>query len=1830
MSTTIDKKVVEMKFDNKNFENNVKTSMSTLDKLKEKLNFKGATKGLEEVSKASNNLSFSNIENSLSSLEKRFSTTGVIGMSVIHNLTTSLMGFGRKLTSFFTEGIVSGGIRRAMNLENAKFQLEGLLNDGNKVAAVMKNVTDAVDGTAYSLDAAANVASQLAASGMEAGDQMYSALRGAAGVAAMTNSSYEDIGRIYTQVAGQGRLMGDQLLQLSGRGMNAAATLGKYLNKTEAEVRDMVSKGKIDFATFAAAMDDAFGEHAKKANETVNGALSNVKSALARIGALFVAPIIEQKGPLVQFLNAIREKVNSIKNEITPFAKTTTDFINNIISKAAKLVESFDYHKLLPSTNFIKNNFIKTLLNSETAMSNLGKTIEGMFSVLKLAKKLLSALLAPVSKFVTGPYIPAVIEGILRITARFGEFFTELNKSVKIGKSFKIVSKIISDSLDLIGKGIVFVANGMKGISGYISKAINFISKGVDKVKKVIGAGINWIKENITMKDVFTGLTGAGIFVFLKRLAEVFGSVKKVIDKVGGIFDSFKKNVTPFKEALNSLNEAIVSFQQGIKVATLVGVAIAITLLTSAVKKMADIKPAKIAVGLIAIRIMIAELNAGFEGLAKTMKAYPTKNIVRTSLALIAMAEGVNILATALKKISQLSLTEMIKGLAGVGACILMLTKSIKTISDSNITLRTSLAILVLASACKTLANALTKFSALSWSEIARGLIAMGGALAEFVIAMNILSDIKGNGAIIGAAAMYIASKSLDEISENLKRLGSLSWKEIERGLTAMGGALLEFSAVLLILSDTSGMSTMFAGTGLLIASKSLDEISENLKRLGNLSWDEINRGISAMAAALLTFAATLDAISYFGGFTSVLSAVSILIVAKSLNDVYKSLKKLASMSWSEIGRGLTAMGGALAEMAIVVGALGKLAGFSSIFGATAILIVAKSLDDISKALENIGYLSWDEIARGLVGMRGALVNLSLAAGLLGKLAGFSGILGAATILIMSKTLEDIGKSLEKIGYMSWDEIAKGLVGMGGALTELSLAAGLLGKLAGFSGIIGAATILIITKSLEDIANALVKLGGMSWEEIGRGLTAMGGALAEMAIICGSLGWLTGLAGLAGAGTILLASKGLGDIADALAKFGAMSWDEINRGLTAMSGALGAIGVGGLLNTLSILGTLSIAAIAKPLGDLAESFKKWQELDYDTISNGLKAMDEVFSHIASGAWQNTLSGLGSLSIATIAEPLGTLADSVKKWQDVTIPEGLGENLKTLASGVSSFTLSGFGADALATCAPGLGQMAESIAKWKDVTVPSSIGADLATLAEGIYSFSFTFMGGWSLGTITKPLGDLAGSISKWKDVTLPASIGADLATLAEGIYSFSFCFMGGWSLSTIVKPLGDLAGSISKWKDVTVSDNIKDGLKALADGIKEFDLIGAVKLSSLADPINTLSKAFINFNKLKDNSDALLTFADNIKKCCDKLSGIDVNSISNVYTFTSQISKLVSAIKKIDGVNTSNVSKFIKAVNSLKNIKLDKLNVDTGSLSKSVSAIKGAMTKIQNTIKNSKSNTTKAMETAISGMPESVNRAKGKLNSAAKSLLDGFISKIKGKKGDATSAFKSLVTSGADGIKSKRGSFESAGKYLGEGLVTGINAKQTAVYNAGYALGQKAVQGEKDGQQSKSPSKATIKAGKWLGEGLVIGMNKMANNVYNSGKDIGKGAVNSISYALQMVDNILNSDLDSSPTITPVLDLSNVESGTGRLNSMFSNQSIGVLSNLNAINTGMNLRAQNATNSDVVAAVDKLRKDLDKIGGDTYNVNGVTYGDDSPISEAVSTLIRAINIERRT
>lgn len=334
-SNNVDERVVKMSFDNAQFEAGVKQTLTSLEELNQSLKFNNSLTGVQALSSAFNSFSLANITTQLDALTSRFSTLGIVGMTAIENITNKVLNFTTSKIQSTIGQISTGGWARASSIAQARFTLQGLLNDEEKVKEAFDSASSAVDGTAYSLNAAVSVASQLAASGIDVGEEMENTLKGIAGTAAMTGDSFESIGNIFTTVAGNGRLMGMQLSQLSYHGLNAAATIAEYLGTTEDAVREMTSKGEISFDTFSKAMQSAFGEHAKDANKTFSGSMDNIKSALSRIGAIFSSGIIENDD-LINALNDVRITINNIKNAMLPLE----DKFKNLVSSASKLFSS--------------------------------------------------------------------------------------------------------------------------------------------------------------------------------------------------------------------------------------------------------------------------------------------------------------------------------------------------------------------------------------------------------------------------------------------------------------------------------------------------------------------------------------------------------------------------------------------------------------------------------------------------------------------------------------------------------------------------------------------------------------------------------------------------------------------------------------------------------------------------------------------------------------------------------------------------------------------------------------------------------------------------------------------------------------------------------------------------------------------------------------------------------------------------------------------------------------------------------------------------------------------------------------------------------------------------------------------------------------------------------------------------------------------------------------------------------------------------------------------------------------------------------------------------
>lgn len=1067
------------------------------------------------------------------------------------------------------------------------------------------------------------------------------------------------------------------------------------------------------------------------------------------------------------------------------------------------------------------------------------------------------------------------------------------------------------------------------------------------------------------------------------------------------------------------------------------------------------------------------------------------------------------------------------------------------------------------------LVNSMEKIAALSGGEVVDGISAIGGLMTELNVSLKAITKtmkgVKTTDLIKTGAALMEFAKAVDMLANAMSTIGNLDWDEIGKGLTGMGGAMAELVAAAKGLSYAK-VDIKTAGS-LIAMAQAVKMVADPLKKLGGMSWEEISKGLSAMGGALAEMGTVTGLLGRFGK-NNLSASISMVLTAKSLGDIAEAFGDFSKYNWGEIGRGLVAMGGALGEVGTVTGALGKLAGFSGILGGGSILITAKSLGDIAEAFGEFTQYNWDEIGRGLVAMGGALTEVGVVSGALGKLAGLSGIIGSGSIVIAAQGLGDIAKAFGSFTQYDWGEIGRGLVTMGGALGEVAVISGALGALTGLSGLIGAGTITLAVQGLDEIARAFNSFAQYSWDEIGRGLVAMGGALGEVAVISGATGSLTGIAGLMGAGTITLASQGLIDLATAFGKFAEFNWDEIGRGLAAMAGALGATALGSLLNTLS--------------------------------------------------------GLGAGAISTVAVPLGQLADSVKKWSGVTVPDDLATNLGTLASGVMKFTLGGLGAGALSTAAPGMVQMANAVAKWSTIEFPAGIEGNLTALANGVKSFTLAFAGGWSLNAVVGPFGQLASAVNKWKDVTIPSGIQGNLTALANGVKAFSTAFVGGWSLGAVTEPLGKLAGAVKKWNGVTIPGGIQGNLTALANGVKAFTGIGSgitESMSNAASGVQAIATASTNLSSanLSEVSTQISTFVSSL----NTTQSITSTLPADISAFSTQLSSAMATLGNTVSTNTATIrsafsslrTQITNAVSGLGSIVSSNMSsasnaVSSGAsmISSGSSAIGAAFNRMTSIARSQLTVFSNTVRSSLTQGASSVRSSAPQFLSSGKQVTQSLVNGMKNGLNRIPTMFNSTISTAASNLRSFRSSFYSAGTYVAQGFASGISSQVTVAATAAARLANAASSAAKAALGIHSPSKVFGWIGEMTVDGFVNTVDGMTNDVRKSGYSMAESVIKGFN------------DLDVSsipdPSIRPVMDLSTIQRQASDLSSMLSMSTNPIKADIDFVGR---LDRQNGGDYQakmfdrLISATDKNAKELSDLRGDLSRYNDSIAGQETAV-----------------
>ena len=193
MSNNIDQNVVEMQFDNSNFEKNVKTSMSTLDKLKQKLNLSGASKGLEELDKAAKGLTFAVATRGVEELQLKISNLGIVGVTAISNITNSVISMTKSMLNTLTgiSAIKSGFAEYQTQLGSIQTIMANTSSKGttlDQVNAALDELNHYADKTIYNFTEMTRNIGTFTAAGVDLNTAVDS-IKGIANLAAASGSS---------------------------------------------------------------------------------------------------------------------------------------------------------------------------------------------------------------------------------------------------------------------------------------------------------------------------------------------------------------------------------------------------------------------------------------------------------------------------------------------------------------------------------------------------------------------------------------------------------------------------------------------------------------------------------------------------------------------------------------------------------------------------------------------------------------------------------------------------------------------------------------------------------------------------------------------------------------------------------------------------------------------------------------------------------------------------------------------------------------------------------------------------------------------------------------------------------------------------------------------------------------------------------------------------------------------------------------------------------------------------------------------------------------------------------------------------------------------------------------------------------------------------------------------------------------------------------------------------------------------------------------------------------------------------------------------------------
>ena len=1602
MSTLIDSRVAEMRFDNRNFERNVATSMSTLDKLKEKLKLKDVATGLENITSAANKVTFSHIGNETDTVGVKFSAMQVAATTALVNLTNAAMQAGTSIANSLISAAKSGFQEYETQINAVQTILANTSSKGTTLEQVnnaLDELNHYADMTIYNFTEMTRNIGTFTAAGVDL-DTSVAAIKGIANLAAVSGSTSQQASTAMYQLsqalaAGTVKLqdwnsvvnagMGGQVFQDALK--ETARVHGIAIDqmiKDEGSFRETLQKGWLSSEILTETLSKFTGDLTEeqltsmgytaeqaqeimKLGQTANDAATKVKTFTQLIDTLKEAnqsgwtqtweiligdfeeakslwtSVSDQLGNMIQQSADARNNllqgwkdsggrtmiIDSVKNVF----EGLVTILNSVKEAFADVFPPITVEQLVKVTEKIKSLSEKFKISEEQA-NKLKSVFKGVFSILGIGvtiiKNVVSAIVQLFSHF-TG-----LGDSVLNVSSSVGEWISKLHNSIKetniFGNAINTVIGFVGGAIDRV-KEFVSVLSDKIDIHGF--KDIVDVLKNIWNMTSGVRASLANTIQGIgnAFKDAFLDIVNGGL------LATVIVKIKKFISGIADSFDNSTSIIDHIKSIFGTVKDSLESLQKSVKADTLKKIAIAIGVLAASLLVLSMIDPKRLTSALVAITVLFGELMGAMAIFEKI--AGKSKGALKSVGVMIAMSTSVLILASALKKISDLEWNQLAIGLTGILGLMAIVVSAAIAMGKYGKKLKSGAAqMVIMATALKILASVCGELSQYSWLELGKGLSGISGMLLAFAGFQFLMKQIKPTKLLRSATSLVIIGAALEIFADVCSKFGQMQWPDLGKAGAAIAG-ILAICAGFELLSGMSG-NILASSAALGIMATALNLMVPVLQSLGSMSVDEIVKGIVSIAATMAIIGVAGYALE---PVAPVILAISGAVALLGVACLAAGAGVMAFATAFSILSTAGAVGAAAFVEALSVTITGILELIPSMVG-----VIAEAIEGICNAI----ILSAPAIGQAFKALLLEAINICVEC---------IPALADGIFKIIVGVLETVKTYSPKIVTLLFD-IFK-------SIAESAVEA--LGNISAESFITGIAAITAFMLAL----NAMTALAAGAMV----GVLAFGAVVAELSLVIAALGALSQIPGLE-----WLISEG-GDFLQIIG--------------TAIGQFIGGIAGGFLDGTTSALPEMA-SNLSMFMTNLSPFIEGAKNIDGSLLSNIQTLTNTILALTGAGLLESITSWLtGESSFAQFGTQLKVFGEAIKGYGDTV------SGIDT--SGIEASVAAGKALSELAKTLPNSGGLAGMLAGNNDI---GDFGEQLKTYGKAIKDYGDTVSGIDVSGVESSvAAGKLLMELAK----TLPNSGG--LAGMLAGNNDIGDFGTQIISFGNAIKNYGDIVSGINT-----------GGIEASVNAGK-----------MLAELVNDTS----GVDSLQNYGDSLKSFGENLMIFVNDISGADFsglyNSLSSLNTAfasagTQGINDFVNSLISASGNISQAVSSIVESAASSLQSRMGEFQSSGAILGNSLAT----------GIVSSSATVMSAINNMASAGINSANNQVGGYRAAGYNMALGLASGISSGSSSAIAAAVSLAKSSlaaakeALGIHSPSRAFMAIGRYIGEGLANGI------------------------------------------------------------------------------------------------------------------------------------------------------------------------------------------------